>query len=107
MNPQRFFAVIFLTKNRGYRNEILAICQWINNKSIDFNKMQHCPYMREAERSILRTSALKEIAKNRHFFSVLFVITQHIKELVSRKFSGLLRIIFQLWRSKNKIFNFF
>ena len=46
--------------------------------------------MREGEGSILGTFELKKSQKT---FSFLFVITQHIKEMVSRKFSGLLRII--------------
>ena len=51
----------------------------------------HCLYMREGEGSILGTFKLTKIAEHRYF---LFVITQHIKELIGRKFSGLLRIIF-------------
>ena len=43
--------------------------------------------MREGERSILGTSELKTLQKIDIF--VPFVITQDIKELVSRKFSGL------------------
>ena len=68
----------------------MADCQWINSKFVDFYKIKHCPVMREGEGSILGTFELKKLLKLT--FSFLFVITQHIKELVSRKFSGLLRI---------------
>ena len=52
--------------------------------------------MREGKGSILGTFELKEST-----FSFLSVITQHIKELVSRKFSGLL-IVCQV-REQKKI----
>ena len=39
----------------------------INNKSVDFYKIEHRPYMGEGEGSILGTFELKQIAKNRHF----------------------------------------
>ena len=35
--------------------KFLANCQWINDKSIDFYKIEHCQYMREGEGSILGT----------------------------------------------------
>ena len=47
--------------------------------------------MREGDGSILGTFELKKSLKST--FSFLIVITQHIKELVNRKFSGLLRIM--------------
>ena len=40
-------------------------------------------------------------------FSFLFVITSHIKELVSRKFSRLLRIICYVWKINKICENFF
>ena len=51
-------------------NEILANCQWINNKSVDFSKTKHCPYMREGERSILGTSELTKLLKIDIFISL-------------------------------------
>ena len=63
----------------------------MNNKSVDFNKIQHCPYMSEGEGFMLGTSEMTKLPKST--FSFLFAVTQHIKELVSRKFSGFLRII--------------
>ena len=82
--PQKkWFSCNNFSKKR-YRNDILANYQWINDKSVDFYKIEHCPYMREGEGSILETSELKKSLKIDIFF-----ITQHIKELVSRKFSGL------------------
>ena len=35
-----------------YQNKIVANCQWINNKSVYFYKIEHCPYMREGDGSI-------------------------------------------------------
>ena len=62
--------------------EFWLIVNGLITKSVDFNKLEHCPYMWEGEGSILGTSELKKLLK-----------THHIKELVSRKVSGLLRII--------------
>ena len=69
----------------------LANCQWINNKSVDFYKFEYCPYIREGDGSTLGASKLTNCSKST--FSFLVVITQHIKELLSRNFSGLLNII--------------
>ena len=74
----------------------MANFQWINNKSVDFYKTEHCPYMRDGEGSILETFELKST------FSFLFLITQHIKELASRKFKGLLRIIYHVYMLRVK-----
>ena len=65
-------------------------CQWINSKSVDFYKIEHFPYMKEGEGFILGTSELEKLLNIDFFVSLC---TQHIKELVSRKFSGLIRII--------------
>ena len=35
---------------------MLANCQLINNKSVDFYKIEHCPCMMKGEGSILGTS---------------------------------------------------
>ena len=61
--------------------------------------------MREGEGSTLGTSELKKLLKIDIFVS-LCDNSAHMKELVSRKFSGLLRIIYQVWRD-NKICKFF
>ena len=45
--PKGLLAITFQQKR--YRNEILFNCQWINNKSVDVYKIEHCPYMREGE----------------------------------------------------------
>ena len=63
MSPEMFFAITFS------RNEILANCQWINNKSGDFYKIKHCPYMKEGEESISGTSELKKLLKINIFVS--------------------------------------
>ena len=60
--------------------------------------------MREGEGSVLKTFELKNPYKLT--LSFLFVITQGIKKLVSRKFSELLRIMSQVWE-QNKLYNFF
>ena len=87
-----------------YRNEILANCQWINNKFVDFYKVERCPYLRKGEGSISGTFELKNRQKSP--VSFLFVRTQHIKELVSRKVSELLRIVCLVWE-QNKICKIF
>ena len=51
-------------------NEILTNCQWINNKSVDFYKIEHCFYMREGEGSILGTSEFKKLLKSTFFVSL-------------------------------------
>ena len=61
------------------------------NKSVDFNKVEHCPYLRQGEGSILGTSELTKLLKINIFVS-LCNNSAH-KKLVSRKFSGLLRIV--------------
>ena len=49
----------------------LADCQWINNRSEDFNKMENCPYMREGEGSILiGTNELNKILEVDIFVSL-------------------------------------
>ena len=48
----------------------MANCQWINNKSVDFYKIEHCPYMREEDGSILGTSELKKMLKIDIFVSI-------------------------------------
>ena len=53
-----------------YRNEILADCQWINNKSVDFYKIDCCPYMREGEGSILGAFELTKSQKIDIFVSL-------------------------------------
>ena len=58
---------------------------------MELYKIKHRPYVREGEGYILGTFVLKKSLKID--ISFLFVVTQHIKELISRKFSGLLRII--------------
>ena len=50
--------------------KMLANCQWINNKSVDFNKIEHCPYMMEGEGSILATSELTKLLKIDMFVSL-------------------------------------
>ena len=40
---------------------MLANCQWINRKSVDFYKIEYCRYMREGEGSILGTSELTKL----------------------------------------------
>ena len=62
---------------------------WINNRSVDLYELEHRPYMRGGggEGSNLGTFELKKSPKTT--FSFLFVITQNIKELVSRKFREL------------------
>ena len=42
----------------------------MNNKSVDFYKIEHCPYMREAEGSILGTSELTKLVKIDIFVSI-------------------------------------
>ena len=49
---------------------MLANCQWINNKSVDFYKIEHCPYIREGELSILGTFDLKKSLKIDIFVSL-------------------------------------
>ena len=58
VSPQRSFCNNFFNE-KGYRNEILTNCQWVNKKCIDFYKMEHCPYVREGNRSILGTFEMK------------------------------------------------
>ena len=65
----KFFANNVLTKN-DIENDILSNCQWINNKSVDFYKMEHCPYMREGKGSILGTSELTKLLKINIFVSL-------------------------------------
>ena len=48
----------------------MANCQWINNKSADFNKIEHRPYMRKGEGSILGTSELTKLLKIDIFVSL-------------------------------------
>ena len=77
--------------------------EFINN-SVDFYEIEHCLYTREGDGSILKTSELKKLLKIDIFVSLCN--NSHIKELLSRKFSGLLRIKCQVW-AKNEICNIF
>ena len=81
MKPPRFSYNNFLRKT-DTEVKFFANCQQINSKSVDFYEIEHCSFMMEGEGSTLLTFELKKIS----------VITQHIKELVSKKFSALLRI---------------
>ena len=49
---------------------MLANCQWINKKSVDFYQIEPCPYMREGEGSILGTFELKTLLKIDIFVSL-------------------------------------
>ena len=47
----------------SYWNETLAIPDWINNRSVDFNETESCPYTRDTRKgdgSILGTFALEK-----------------------------------------------
>ena len=46
---QRGFFLQELFNKKRYRNEILANCQCINNRSADFNKIENCLYERKHE----------------------------------------------------------
>ena len=48
----------------------MANCQSINDKYADFNKIEHCPCMREGEMSILGTSELTKLLKIDIFVSL-------------------------------------
>ena len=48
----------------------MADCQWINNKSADFYKIEHCLYLSQGEKSILGTSELKKLLKFYIFVSL-------------------------------------
>ena len=87
LTSPNYFYNNFLTKN----DIEMKLCLIVNNRSVDFYKIEHCPYIKKGEGSILGTCELKQSLKI--YISFLIMITQHIKELVSRNFSGLLRII--------------
>ena len=74
----------------------MKVCIVVNG-FVDFDKVEHSFYVGEGEGSVL---GIFELTMST--FSFLFVITQHIKKLVSRKFSGLLRIICEV-SERNKI----
>ena len=64
----------------------------IVNGSVDFCKIEHCLYIGGGGGgSVLVTFEYRKSLKINIF--VIFVITQHIKEMIRRKFSGFLRII--------------
>ena len=46
--------------------------QRINNRCADFNKIKNCSYMREGERSILRTFTLEKLLKMDMFISLCY-----------------------------------
>ena len=69
----------------------MAYCQRINNKSVDFHKIEHCPYMSEGEGSILGLFELNKLLKTNIFVS-LCDNSAH-KRAGKQKFGGLLRII--------------
>ena len=73
--PQTITELFTLNKqvhdyNTRYRNEILANCQWINKKYVDFYKIEYCPYIREGEGRILGTFELKKSLKIDIFVSL-------------------------------------
>ena len=48
----------------------MANCQWINKRSVDLYKIEHCPYIREGDGSISGTSELKKLLKIDIFVSL-------------------------------------